>query len=340
MSWRIFSIAVIFASPLSHSFEVEPYIVNGSTANISNYPSFASLFFRSETLYSTNSFCGATMIDDEHVLTAAHCIYDQDSTMLYTVVAPQLEDEDQFLNHPQARVAEYYYPDTYSDSSVDLWRDDIAILKLESPLQVGNLRSLLNTQLNDSYPNNAEFVAVGHGYIEGNQPGDTELLETSLELVSTGACQAEIGSAITSKQLCFGGAEEDGYQNSTCSGDSGGPVYYYNGVDYIQVGITSFGPIVCGDTRYNVTSVFTDVFDYQAWIERVLNGQEIPKAYIAYENGVRTLVRNENDSSPVENPIESMSSQSGGGISLNAFVIMLIMMFYRVYNSKKERFEV
>lgn len=323
------AVAFSFVSTLTHSFEVTPYIVNGSTANITQFPSFASLFFRSDRLYSVNSFCGATMINEQYALTAAHCIYGQESTMLNTVVVPQLEDEEQFLNAPQARVEAFYYPDTYTNSSGDLWRDDIAILKLETPLSIGNLRPLLNTQYNNVYPNSNEFVALGHGYIEGNMLGGTQLLETDLNLISVAQCREEIGSAVTSKQLCFGGAEDEGYQNSTCSGDSGGPVYFYNGIEYIQVGITSFGPIVCGDVRYNVTSVFTDIYDYQGWIDDVLSGKETPKAYINYEGGLRKLVSNHDSGSQAESVSESMSSKSAGVFSYKILVSLLALILYR-----------
>ncbi|MFB9215805.1 S1 family peptidase [Vibrio sinaloensis] len=316
-----------------HSFEVEPYIVNGSTVNIANYPSFASLFYRSDTLYSTNSFCGATMINSEYALTAAHCIYGQDETMLYTVVAPQLEDEAQFLSSTQARVVEFYYPDTYSDSSSTLWRDDIAILKLESPLPVGDMRSLLNTTYNNAYPSNADFKAVGHGFIEGNVPGGTELLQTDLDYISTSDCRTEIGSQITTKQLCFGGDEVNGYQNSTCSGDSGGPVYFYNGIEYIQVGLTSFGPATCGDVRYNVTSVFTDIYDYQTWINQVLNGQVEPQAYVALQDGIRVLVNRDSGTTQAEVVSESSQSRSGGSLSL----FMLISLILLTAKSLKKR---
>ena len=317
-------------SSFASSFEATPYIVNGTTANISNYPTFASLFYRSNTLYSTSSFCGATLINSEYVLTAAHCIYGQNETMLYTVVAPQLEDESRFLSSPQARVVEFYYPDTYSDSSVDLWRDDIAILKLETALGVGDFKYLLNTTINNSFPSNGEFIAVGHGYTEGNQPGGGLLLETELEYISTSACRAEFGSAITDKHLCFGGPEKSGYQNSTCSGDSGGPVYYYNGLDYIQVGLTSFGPALCGDNRYSVTSVFTDLYDYQGWIDQVLAGEVEPKAFVLVEDGVRRLINNEHGSSQAEvTPDQLTTSSSGGGGVFYGLLVLLLIAFKR-----------
>ncbi|MDN3685471.1 hypothetical protein QW180_25435 [Vibrio sinaloensis] len=67
------------------------------------------------------------------------------------------------------------------------------------------MRSLLNTTYNNAYPSNADFKAVGHGFIEGNVPGGTELLQTDLDYISTSDCRTEIGSQITTKQLCFGG---------------------------------------------------------------------------------------------------------------------------------------
>ncbi|WP_159737852.1 S1 family peptidase [Vibrio atypicus] len=326
--------AAILYSVAAHSFDIQPYIVNGSNANISKFPSFASLFYRSNTLYSTNSFCGATMINSEYVLTAAHCIYGQDQTMLHTVVAPQLEDENQFLSSMQGRVSEFYYPDTYSDSSATLWRDDIAILKLESPLSTGDYQYLLNNRYNNSFPNTDDFKAVGHGYIEGNVPGGTQLLETDLEYISLSACQAEFGGQLTSKQLCFGGAEQGGYQNSTCSGDSGGPVYFYDGVEYIQVGITSFGPSVCGDVRYSVTSVFTDIYDYQAWINQVLNGEVEPKAYVVEEEGRRVLVNNDHGSSQAEIVVESNESNRAGSFSLYLMITLLLLGLVRAISHR------
>ncbi|MDC5705261.1 trypsin-like serine protease [Vibrio europaeus] len=313
-------ICLLLLTKLSYAVEVTPYIVNGSDANIVNYPSFASLFFRNGNLYSSSSYCGATMINSQFVLTAAHCIYDDDNLMLYTVVAPQLDDESNFLSSQQAKALEFYYPDTYIDSSAELWPDDIAIIKLETPLAVSNYTSLINTTINNTFSVSDIFKAIGHGLIEGNVSGGTNLLETTLTYMTTSACQAEYGSKLTSSHLCFSGAISGGYRNSTCNGDSGGPVYWYNGSQYIQIGITSFGPSTCGDTSRNVTSVFTDVHDYQAWISRVINGLETPKAYVATVNGVRTLVKG--SSSPA---VTTTSGDSGGG-SANPLVLLYLLL--------------
>lgn len=296
---------------------ITPFIVNGTDANIVNYPSFASLFFRNGNVYSSTSYCGATMINSQYVLTAAHCIYDDDNLMLYTVVTPQLDDEANFLSNPQAKALEYYYPDTYIDSSAELWPDDIAIIKLESALSVPDYTSLLNTTVNNAFPGGDTYKAVGHGAIEGNAPGGTNLLETTLTYVDTATCQGEYGAKLTSSHLCFSGVINAGYRNATCQGDSGGPVYWFTGGQYIQIGITSFGPTTCGNTSVNATSVFTDVHDYQAWISRVINGQETPKAYVTTVNGVRTLIK-----AGQQVPVATSSGDDGGALSLLSLFVL------------------
>ncbi|NVD08455.1 trypsin-like serine protease [Vibrio sp. JPW-9-11-11] len=327
---RIFYCLLLILVPASaYAVDVKPYIVNGSNADISDYPSFASLFYRNGNTYSASAYCGATMINSQYVLTAAHCIYADNNLMLYTVVAPQLEDESNFLSNQQAKAQAFYYPDSYLDSELERWPNDIAIIKLESPLAVSDYSSLLNTSVNNTFATNADYKAVGHGYIEDNTPGGTQLLETSLTYVNTTDCQAVFGSKISSSQLCFDGPVPTGatYKNATCSGDSGGPVYWSTGGQYVQIGITSFGPEPCGDASVNVTSVFTDVYDYQSWISRVITGQETPKAYVETRNGVRVLINNDTGGS------ESTAPQSGGGgggsLPLSTLIVLVLVAYSR-----------
>lgn len=309
---------------LCRGVDVQPYIVNGSTANIANYPSFASLFYRTDSVYSINSFCGATVINANYILTAAHCIYGSPNTMLYTVIAPQLDDENDFLNSEQVRAQAFYYPNNYVDTESALWANDIAIIKTESALNVADYSRFLNTTYNNTYPQSGQFIAIGHGFIEGNQQGGTELLETELNLVGYATCRAYFGQAVTRAQLCFSGEVSGGYQNSTCSGDSGGPVYWFDGADYHQVGLASFGTSVCGEQNATVTSVFTELYDYQDWINQVINGLIEPKYYVSTVDGQRVLIQNGATTQP-----EVTSTSSGGGVldwkQITLFVCILIL---------------
>ncbi|UUM33019.1 S1 family peptidase [Vibrio japonicus] len=321
-----------FISAFASALEVTPYIVNGSIVNISNYPSFASLFYRTATHYTPSSFCGATIINSRFVLTSAHCLQQDDEFLLHTVVSPNLEDESDFLSSAQAKAGAFYYPTSFVNSPNELWRDDIAIIELESPLPVDDLQYLLNSSINNNFPVNGEFYALGHGYINTDEPGGTELLKTQLSILSNTQCESVFGGKISDKQLCFGSPEvTGGTQNSICAGDSGGPVYYYYGGEYIQVGISSFGLETCGDPKYRVTSVFTDIYDYQGWINQVLNGEVEPKIYVDVQNGERVLVKSQLATSLPPGTSQLATQKSGGSFSLaNVFGLLLLVVFSRM----------
>ncbi|HDZ9389675.1 TPA: GlyGly-anchored extracellular serine protease VesA [Vibrio cholerae] len=309
--------------------EISPYIVNGTNANVANYPSFASLaIYISPYQYSSGTYCGATVLNSRYILTAAHCIYGNSYTMLYTVVVPQLEDESQFPNGnvQLARAAEFYYPDNYVDSSAVYWPNDIAIIKLESDLNVSNFAGVLNSSINNSYDVNGTYKAIGHGYVNGNVAGGTRLLETTLTFVPFATCSAYYGANLGPGHVCFTGPQIGSYRNSTCSGDSGGPVYLDSGSGYVQIGITSFGPSTCGNPALPVTSVFTEVSDYYSWILRVMNGLETPKYYVTESNGVRQLVAGGTTVSPVT------SSDSGGSSTGLALLVLGLLMVLRNKN--------
>nr|WP_245688435.1 trypsin-like serine protease [Vibrio sonorensis] len=327
---------------MASSVSVTPYIVNGTNANLVNYPNFASLFYRTSSVYSTSSFCGATMINSQYALTAAHCIYGEFNTMLYTVVVPNLEDEDNFLSAAQVKAVEFYYPDDYVESQSQLWPNDIAIIKVEAGLTVPDYFSLLNSTTDTNYPAGSGYKAVGHGNVATNQTGGSVLLETDLTFVDNTTCRGIYGNALSSKQICFDGViGASSLKNATCSGDSGGPVYQYVGSQYIQIGLTSFGPAVCGNPSSPVVAVFTEVYDYIGWISNVINGLETPKYYITTQNGVRSLVDNSGHMAATEpTPVqENTSNQTGGGGGAVEegllFAILFLNFFYRRHRWRK-----
>ncbi len=214
------------------------YIVNGSTASVTEFSDFASLFYDRidyDGVYGTSPYCGATMLTTQYVLTAAHCIFDgngnaDENKMLFLSVVPQLQNESDFPNGSIERVmaSEFYYRSDYSDSSSDLWANDIAIVKLESAVNIDAVNDVITrpTAANVTiYQVNTEtFEAIGHGNTSTGYDGSDSLLKTDLTYVDTATCQSGIGySAVTSSQICFTGSynNANGLYNSTCSGDLG-----------------------------------------------------------------------------------------------------------------------
>ncbi|AXN33532.1 S1 family peptidase [Vibrio coralliilyticus] len=286
----------------AHSTEISPYIVNGTSVTDSEifntYPTFTSLYFHNGS--SFGNYCGATLINSQYILTAAHCVHDDQGTpnyngMLHSWAVPRMADEAQYNTgaYLSGRVEEVYFPSTYDEnlnpSLGPVLPDDIAIMKLESAINVSDYQSRINSTVDNSYAlNNGSdtFRAVGRGLIEGQASSNGKVLQTNLTIQSIATC----GSSTTSKQLCFTGIQQGNYKNSTCNGDSGGPVYWWDGSEYKQVGITSYGPQTCGDPNQSYTSVFTEVYDYSAWISNVLNGTEDPKYIVQKSADSRQLI--------------------------------------------------
>ncbi|CAV26579.1 S1 family peptidase [Vibrio atlanticus] len=316
---------------------VSPYIVNGSNASVTDFPSMASLFIDRidyDGVYSTGSYCGATILDPSHVLTAAHCIYGDEEGQLFTVVVPQIEDTSQFPkgNIQKARVSEVYYPSDYSDEISDFLRNDVAILKLESALNVDSINDVVKRPSNETYRNAAsDFVAVGHGNTRTGFDGTTLLQKVTLAYVDNTTCKNAFtgkdnpNPPLTGKQICFTGDFNifTSLYGSTCQGDSGGPVYWKDGSDYRQVGITSFGPATCGGNSV-VTSVFTEIYDYRDWIDSVIAGTETAKF-------VSTHAKRSAYSGLKKKPVTS-SGSSGGSVSFSLLGMLMLFAGFRTFN--------
>lgn len=302
---------------------VTPYIVNGSDASVSEFPSMASLFIDRidyDGVYSTGAYCGATILNPTHILTAAHCIYGNEEGQLFTAVVPQLEDTSQFPNGniQKARVTEVYYRSDYSNALSDLLRNDVAVLKLESALNIDSVNDVVKRPSNDSYRSVVnDFVAVGHGDTRSGFDATTILQKAPLNYVDNTTCASAFsdGSALTDNQICFvGDVGASGLYGGTCQGDSGGPVYWLDGADYRQVGITSFGPETCGGSS-TVTSVFTEIYDYKDWIDSVVAGNETPK--FVSTDAKRTAYVN------ARTP--SSSGSSGGSVSFGLLGMLMLI---------------
>nr|WP_241033786.1 serine protease [Vibrio maerlii] len=325
--WLTLSLACAASYSMANN-DISVQIVNGNDASVTTYPSIVSLIIDQiefDGRYSVAPYCGATLLDAQHILTAAHCFYSDRRSQLFTVVVPQLQNKSDFPDRiaEKMRVVELYYPSTYND---DTLRDDIAILKLESSLtsvQATDYLTLPVAGQDFTYRSDSEtFIAVGHGNARSGVSSSDSLQQANLSYVLNNECNY---SVTTEQNLCMEGAISfvTGLENATCQGDSGGPLYWFNGATQVQVGLTSFGPNTqCGDPDLGIgaTSVFTEIHDYRNWIQRVLSGIEQPKIVVddfdreAFLSGVS---------------MTSSSDSGGGGGSLGTSIIVLSLLWIR-----------
>jgi len=238
-----------------------PYIVNGYEAIKHEYPFMAALMNRQR------QFCGGSLIDDNHILTAAHCVAHMskyDVQNLRVRLGDHNIKTNSEANHVEKRVKRVIRHKGFSSST--LW-NDVAILTLEDDVQyTSNIQPICLAQGRKKYVGNTVTVA-GWGTLRegGSQPAS--LMKVDVKVWENSRCKESYGSSapggITSHMLCASESDRD-----SCSGDSGGPLFDcpYNG-SCEQIGIVSWG-IGCAKQQY--PGVYTRVTEMMPWIKRII----------------------------------------------------------------------
>ncbi|XP_022659287.1 trypsin-1-like [Varroa destructor] len=201
-------------------------------------------------------FCGATLISDQHMITAAHCIANMKPyAMTARIGYTNLDEADgsQDLRIGTAKLHPHYNSSNYYA--------DIAILKLQQPVQFST--RLQPCCLPDARDNTGRIaIAVGWGSTAFGGPQTNVLQQVTLPIWSNQECQDKINIAVFDEMLCAGRKDEGGHD--ACQGDSGGPLLVRNSEQRWSLeGIISFG-FKCA--QKGVPGVYTRVSKFSDWI--------------------------------------------------------------------------
>ncbi|KAL9700801.1 hypothetical protein quinque_004242 [Culex quinquefasciatus] len=223
----------------------------GFTRVTSHFPYQAMLIIQ---MGKERSLCGGSLLSDEWVLTAGHCVEDAQS-ILVTLGAVEfrepadgdgrvVQNSTEFIRH------EDYDPGTASN--------DVALVKLPQKVEFNDrIRPVALPTGHDDY-NRRMAIASGWGKTKDRGGIADRLQYVSLKVITNNECSLLYPGTVQPTTLCTHNEE----RKSTCNGDSGGPLVLED--DHTLIGATSFGHIIGCEKRLPVA--FARITEYVDWI--------------------------------------------------------------------------
>ncbi|RNA16476.1 serine protease 27-like [Brachionus plicatilis] len=269
-------------------------IVGGQNAGYSSWPSIVYIQFKyyylsSGNTYSISTSCAGTLVNQDTVVTAAHCYntelqlsdgstltvspnsYHATYESMYTVYLG-LYDKSDLSSGVSRSVKSYTIHSNYDDPNV---LNDIAIIKLSSTVDLSEkIQVSCLPEDSDIYPENSDIDAyiVGWGKTSSAALTTPDILQEALVTVydSSKCSLVSIGTLKNWQSQICAGKYEGGID--TCQGDSGGPLFVKDTVDskqkFILTGVTSYGE---GCAEVGKPGIYTRVSAFIDWIEEKMN---------------------------------------------------------------------
>ncbi|XP_069853439.1 trypsin-4-like [Dipodomys merriami] len=238
-------ILVLVGAAAAFPLDDDDKIVGGYTCAPNSVPYQVSL-------NSGYHFCGGSLINDQWVVSAAHCYKSRIQVRLGEHNINVQEGSEQIVSAAKA----IRHPG-YNSRNLD---NDIMLIKLASPVS-------LNSQVapvalpTSCAPAGTQCLISGWGNTLSfgvNNPDELQCLDAPL--LSQSVCEAAYPGKVTKNMVCAGFIEGS---KDSCQGDSGGPVVCNGDLQ----GIVSWG---YGCALKDNPGVYTRVCNYVDWIQATI----------------------------------------------------------------------
>ncbi|KAK7592922.1 hypothetical protein V9T40_007674 [Parthenolecanium corni] len=233
-------------------------IVGGDLAEQNEFPWMVALSRKGKF------YCGATLITQRHLLTAAHCV---EGISAKEIKATLGEFNRAHKNSTQKIVVRVKKIIRHPEFQISDFKNDIAILKLDGqiPSDLPHIQSACLPNSEHRNYTGIKAVVAGWGRTDESKAPSNELRKVQVPILSLEDCRQNSGyvsSRITDNMMCAGYHEG---QKDSCQGDSGGPLQIngsHPGTMEV-IGIVSWGR---GCARPNFPGVYTRIESYMSWV--------------------------------------------------------------------------
>uniref|UniRef100_A0A182PBQ4 Peptidase S1 domain-containing protein n=1 Tax=Anopheles epiroticus TaxID=199890 RepID=A0A182PBQ4_9DIPT len=258
-------------------------IHNGIDAKAGHWPWHVAIFHNKGK--QREYACGGAIVDENTILTAAHCIYTTNGVVPLNQISVHLgllnlKEENEFTQTHSLQ--EIIVHPRYSSVSII---NDIALIKLSTNITMTKYVQPVCLWTMDS---NQELIVGRNGTIVGFGLSERDVVSDQLKQALIGVADAltciasdrtVFGTHLTSEIFCGKGQADV----SACNGDSGGGMFFEVGGKWFVRGLVSFTPLrgntgLCNPQKY---TAYTDVAKHLEWIS-----QYIDQRVLSFESDV------------------------------------------------------
>jgi secreted trypsin-like serine protease len=284
--------ALLAAGPAHADYQPDvAAIVNGTTVDDatfqSRWPYLVALVTPGAESQWDGQFCGGSLVDDQHVVTAAHCVTSSSgvvsSPTAITVLAGTRTLSRTTLGTgataPRRVVDVFFHPGFDANASAG-FHNDVAVLRLAAP--IADARTVRLVQPNETAlwgggAGGVNAFVAGWGDTDPDERGDglrfpTQLKQTTIPLHADATCSSTVGGGYgtgfeRATNICGGTLQSgDKLGTDTCQGDSGGPLVVAAGDGSLRLaGITSWGE-GCAQSTFGA---YARVDALRGWIDSI-----------------------------------------------------------------------
>ena len=259
-----------------------PFATGGRNVTEGEMPWMVNL--NSSLVNMGTRLCGGFIVDQNLIVTAAHCIVGVVSVKVSTGRISyewgSNSQHEQVMNVPITNL--FIHPGYNSDT----WLNDIGLIRLPRslnftrhvrPICILNENSCIDQPLETSSRIDycdRNLQSAGWGMDETGY-FSPHLKAVGLNSLSRRDCSLDYAPRrIYPQQLCARGAN---FFTDTCVGDSGGPLFCHQNGTPVAIGIVSFGPKYCGINR---PAIYNRVCSHIGWMKNVVASWDIPNGCV------------------------------------------------------------
>jgi secreted trypsin-like serine protease len=198
-------------------------------------------------------FCGGSVLDENTIITAAHCCDGQTASRVKIIAGEHNLDKNEGTEQ-ERDVRRIIMHENYDSSRIT---SDICLLKVDSPLTLGaEVTGVTLPKADDKFPAGTPATVSGWGVTDAGGASNV-LMAVDVKIDSDADCKDGYGSSyVAEHHICASDRDKD-----SCQGDSGGPLTC--GSDKVHCGVVSWG-YGCAVAGY--PGVYSRTTTYVDWI--------------------------------------------------------------------------